>query len=70
MSTEANACSSSIEGQLYKDSDSATPQMGDTVYTDETSFITAGAGWYKHGSDDLYKLDANGVMIDYSFCLD
>ena len=70
MSTESNACSSSIEGQLYKDSNSATPQMGDTVYTDETSFITAGAGWYKHGSDDLYKLNSSGVMIDYSFCMD
>ena len=70
MSTEENACTSSIEGQLYKDSNSSVPQIGDTVYTDETSFITAGAGWYKHGSDDLYKLNSNGVMIDYSFCMD
>ena len=66
----SNACSTNVDRQLYKDSNSSTPQMGDTVYTDATSFITSAAGWYKHDGGDLYKLDSSGVMIDYDFCMD
>lgn len=69
MSTEENACSASIEGQLYLDVNATAPSIGDTVYTD-TSGTTSGAGWYKNDNGDLYKLDSSGVMIEYSFCMD
>jgi len=67
MSTEENACSASIESQLYLTVNATAPSMGDTVYTN-TSGTTAGAGWYKNDNGDLYKLDSNGLMIEYSFC--
>lgn len=69
MSTEDNACSASIEGQLYLTANATEPSMGDTVYTD-TSGTTSGAGWYKNDNGDLYKLNSSGVMIEYSFCMD
>jgi hypothetical protein len=70
MVTESNACSSDISTQLYVDRDTTQPTIGDTVYTDDTGATTASAGWYKHDGGDLYKLDSDGVVIEYSFCMD
>ncbi len=69
MADSSNACDSAVDSQLYMTVNQASPQMGDIVYSDDTG-TTSGAGWYKNDNGDLYKLDSDGVMIDYDFCMD
>jgi len=72
MSTESNACSSSIGSGdvLYTDSTYFYPIVGDYVYTDAAGTTPAAAGWYKHQYQDLYKLNSSGLVIQNAFCQD
>ena len=61
--TEIGACSLTSNNTAYSTSGDDNPQIGDTVYTNNSGTTTYDAGFYLNGYSNVIELDSLGVII-------